>query len=149
MSTTKHQKSGEPTMQTQETRANANAGNKPKTDAAEANKPKTDAEASAAPASADAKPAEKKGGKPPAMPHVAVYHLNGRVYAGVYNPADKTSYVESGKGEGSAVGALVDSGFKLTDLTPDGPAWIKEFIPPGAEKVQYAGIRSFPLPKQS
>ena len=152
MSNTTFRKQGTNMQQTTENTRNGNRNRQTESAPAAASSAATattDAPATSAPAgTAEQTEKKERTGKPPQMPAVAVYHLGGRVYAGVFNPVNQTKYIESGKGEGSAVGALVDSGFKITELTNEGPQWLQAMLPEGATNVQFAGIRSFPLPKQ-
>lgn len=122
-----------------------------------ASKPATSKPANGAPAAAteakeQTQAAEEsrrsKGGVIPTMPSAVVYFLNGIYHAAVFHPGDKSKYVETGKGIGSAKGALEDSGFVLSLLQADGPEWMSEFIPEGAVVQGYAAIKGFPLPKQ-
>ncbi len=84
----------------------------------------------------------------PTMPGCIIYRQGGKVFAAVHHPVDGTSYIESGKGEGSAKGALEDSGFRLSAVYAEGKEWIAEKLPEGAELIGYADIKGFPLPKQ-
>lgn len=101
-------------------------------------------------ASADTEETKEKArrGIVPTMPMAILYRLAGRVHAVVHNPIDGTSYTETGKGEGSAKGAMEDSGFRFSSMSLDAPAWLTEKLPEGANLIGYAGIKSFPLPKQ-
>lgn len=90
----------------------------------------------------------KRRGIIPTMPAAILYRQNGRVYAAIHHPLDGTSYIESGKGEGSAMGALVDSGFRLSSLTDEGAEWLAAKLPAGATLLGYASIKGFPLPSQ-
>lgn len=94
--------------------------------------------------------AEKRGrpGAIPTMPHGVVFEHEGKVHAGIYHPADKSSYVESGRGPGTAKGALEDAGFILGALTEQGPEWLSDFVPAGAKVHGYAAVKGFPLPKK-
>ena len=103
----------------------------------------------ATPASASEDESTERKGKQPTMPMAIIYRQNGRVTAAVFNPLDGTVYAETGKGEGSAKGALEDSGFRLSPLFLDGPQWLTERLPAGAELIGYAKISGFPLPKQT
>lgn len=92
---------------------------------------------------------ESRKGKQPTMPMAIVYRQNGMVHARVFNPIDGSSYGETGKGEGSAKGALEDMGFRLSPLFLDGPAWLLDCVPTGAAVIGFAKISGFPLPKQT
>jgi hypothetical protein len=85
----------------------------------------------------------------PTMPMAILYRLAGKVTAVIHHPIDGTSYSETGKGEGSAKGALEDTGFRLASITLDGPAWLVAKVPADAKLIGYAAIRSFPLPVQT
>lgn len=110
------------------------------------------AETDAAKAAEATKPTEateeKRRGAVPTMPAAILYRLNGRVFAAVHSPVDGKSYIQSGKGEGSAKGALEDTGFRLSSLTLDGAEWLAAKLPAGAELIGYAAIKGFPLPEQ-
>lgn len=97
----------------------------------------------------DAEGTSKRRGVVPTMPMGMVYSLpGGRVAAGVFHPADGTSYVEQGKGIGSAKGALEDSGFVLGALTLEGPEWLADLLPADCALLGYCSIKGFPLPKR-
>jgi hypothetical protein len=83
------------------------------------------------------------------MPAMVGYRLaNGRVVAIIHSPKGG-SFKAEGKGIGSAMGELVDSGFTLGPLKADGPVWMADLVPPGVEILGYAAITGFPLPAQS
>lgn len=88
----------------------------------------------------------KRRGVIPTMPMAIVYRHAGKVHAVIHHPLDGSTYAESGKGEGSAKGALEDSGFRLSSLSLDGPEWLAAKLPEGAELIGYATLKSFPLP---
>jgi len=91
----------------------------------------------------------KRRGVVPTMPMGMLYtRADGRVVAGIYHPADGTSYVETGKGVGSAKGALEDSGFVLSGLTLDGPEWLSDLLPPDCVLLGYCSVKGFPLPQK-
>lgn len=92
--------------------------------------------------------ANKQRGVIPTMPECVIYRKDGRVIAAVYNPVDGSVYQESGKGEGSAKGALEDSGFRLSLMYDKGPEWLYAKLPAGIEIIGFASIKGFPLPKQ-
>ena len=131
------------------------ANDKPAKTAKAANGPETKpAAADAAKASeSDSEGSEgqekRRRGVIPTMPEAIIYRLNGKVFASIYNPVDGSVYTESGKGEGSAKGALEDSGFRLSAVFSDGSTWLAEKLPAGAELIGYCTIKGFPLPKQS
>lgn len=89
---------------------------------------------------------KRRHGVIPTMPMAIVYRLDNRVHAVIHHPLDGSTYGESGKGEGSAKGALEDSGFRLSSLSMDGPEWLVAKLPSGAELLGYASLKSFPLP---
>lgn len=90
--------------------------------------------------------AEKRSrGVIPTMPAAIVYKLGERVHAVIHHPADGSSYAESGKGEGSAKGALEDAGYRLSPLYTDGHEWLAAKLPEGASLIGYANIKGFPL----
>jgi hypothetical protein len=100
-----------------------------------------------APAADSAEATEpKKRGVVPTMPAAILYKHQGRVHAAIHHPIDGTSYVETGKGVGSAKGALEDSGFRLSGESLDGPEWLAEKLPEGAELIGFCTIKGFPLP---
>lgn len=112
-------------------------GNAPVNDA----KPTMEA---SAPGTPDAE--EKKvRGIIPTMPACILYRLGGKVTAAIHHPVDGTSYSETGKGEGSAKGALEDAGYRLGMVVADGHEWIRAKLPAGAELIGYASIKGFPL----
>lgn len=90
---------------------------------------------------------QNKGGKGavPTMPGAIVYKQGGKVFAVVHHPVDGTTYMQSGKGEGSATGALVDSGYRLSPLSLDAPEWLIAKLPQDATLIGYATLRGFPL----
>lgn len=95
---------------------------------------------------AESAPEAKKRGVVPTMPAAILYKHGGRVHAAIHHPIDGTSYIESGKGVGSAKGALEDSGFRLSGESLDGPEWLTEKLPEGAELIGFCTIKGFPLP---
>lgn len=91
-------------------------------------------------------PEAKKRGVVPTMPAAILYKHGGRVHAAIHHPVDGTAYIETGKGVGSAKGALEDSGFRLSGESLDGPEWLTEKLPEGAELIGFCTIKGFPLP---
>jgi hypothetical protein len=107
--------------------------------------------AETAPADTDTEETKEKArrGIVPTMPMAVLYRRAGRVHAVIHHPIDGTSYEETGKGEGSAKGSLEDTGFRLSSITSDGPAWLVERVPADVQLIGYASIKSFPLPPQT
>jgi len=98
-----------------------------------------------APATDSAEATEpKKRGVVPTMPAAILYKHGGKVHAAIHHPVDGTSYIETGKGVGSAKGALEDSGFRLSGESLDGPEWLAEKLPEGGELIGFCTIKGFP-----
>lgn len=81
----------------------------------------------------------------PTMPWAIVFRQGDKVHAVIHHPIDGTSYAETGRGEGSAKGALEDVGYKLSPLQGSAPEWIAAKLPEGAALIGYATIKGFPL----
>lgn len=137
----------ETTMQTSTETKNAKTETS-KAKPAEAAPAQTETAPVAADSAADTDDKKVRRGVVPTMPSCVIYELGGRFYAAIHHPVDGTSYTESGKGIGSAKGALEDSGFHLSAMTADGPEWLSDRVPAGATVHGYASIKGFPLPKQ-
>lgn len=123
------------------------AKNQTATKPANGAKPETAPAAAQSPETATAEAEKRTRGATPTMPVGALWReAGGKVVAAVIHP-NGTEYRETGKGIGSAKGAIEDSGFLFGDLHMDGPEWISARIPAGVELLGYAKIKSFPLPK--
>lgn len=95
---------------------------------------------------------KKHRGAIPSMPICAVYRReDGKTVAAIVAPNGKR-FEAVGRGQGSAMGELVDMGFVLSGLTDNVNDWVldpaRKVVPVGAEVIGYATISGFPLPVQ-
>lgn len=94
---------------------------------------------------------KRRKGAIPTMPMCVVYtRQDGRCVAAVVSPKGGR-YEAVGRGQGSAMGELVDLGFVLSSLHNNPPEWMtdKGIVPDSVKEILgYATISGFPLPKQ-